>query len=134
MYEKEINKSKYVDHKEEYAIGNLMKPRQVAYAIKELRGLTEDKKKELAVLVDAGLNFYEAQQNLKDFYILVNEIHHLYLWTFNVSNRVEVYKKLKATGIIDQFDRSKKSAYWPKRLLIMLIIWQITFVDIIYEI
>lgn len=111
-----------------------MKPRQVAYAIKELRGLTEDKKKELAVLVDVGLNFYEAQQNLKDFYILVNEIHHLYLWTFNVSNRVEVYKKLKATGIIDQFDRSKKSAYWPKRLLIMLIIWQITFVDIIYEI
>lgn len=85
-----------------------MKPRRVVYDIKDLRDLTEDKRKELAVLVEAGLNFYEAQQNLQDFYILVNEIHHLHLWTFNVSNRVEVYKKLKATGIIDQFDRPKK--------------------------
>ncbi len=108
VYEDEINKTKYVDHKEGYATGNLMKPRQVVYDIKELRGLSEDKKKELAVLVEAGLNFYEAQQNLQDFYILVNEIHQLHLWTYNVPNRINVYKKLKETGIIDQFDRPKK--------------------------
>lgn len=107
--EDEINKSKYVDHKEGFAIGNLSKPRQVVYDIKELRGLTKEEKQNLAVTVDAGLNFYEAQQNLQDFYILVNDIHDFNLWTYNVADRCKVYEKLKSTGIIDQYDRPRKN-------------------------
>ncbi len=105
--EQKINKSKYVDHKEGYAVGNLLKPRRVVYDLKELRGLSEEEKQELAVLVEAGLNFYEAQQNLEDFYILINCIHNKNLWTFDVENRVQVYKELKYSGIIDQYDRPK---------------------------
>ena len=105
--EQKINKSKYVDHKEGYAVGNLLKPRRVVYDLKELRGLSEEEKQELAVLVEAGLNFYESQQNLEDFYILINCIHNKNLWTFDVENRVQVYKKLKHSGIIDQYDRPK---------------------------
>lgn len=105
--EQKINKSKYVDHKEGYAVGNLLKPRKVVYDLKELRGLSEEGKQELAVLVEAGLNFYEVQQNLEDFYILINCIHNKNLWTFDVENRVQVYKELKHSGIIDQYDRTK---------------------------
>lgn len=105
--EQKINKSKYVDHKEGYASGNLLKPRRVVYDLKELRGLSEEEKQERAVLVDAGLNFYEAQQNLEDFYILINYIHNKNLWTFDVENRVQVYKEFKHSGIIDQYDRPK---------------------------
>ena len=61
----------------------------------------------MAVLVVAGLNFYESQQNLEDFYILINCIHNKNLWTFDVENRVQVYKELKHSGIIDQYDRLK---------------------------
>lgn len=106
--EEEINKSKYVDHKEGFAIGELSKPRNVVYDIKELRGLSEEKKKELAVLVEAGLNFFEAQQNLQDFYILINAIHDLNYWTFEVENRVNAYLELRKSGILDAFDRPKK--------------------------
>ena len=105
--EQKINKSNYVDHKEGYAVGNLLKPRRVVYDLKELRGLSEEEKQELAVLVDAGLNFYEAQQNLEDFYILINCIHGKNLWTFDIENRVQFYKELKHSGIIDQYDRPK---------------------------
>ena len=105
--EQKINKSKYVDHKEGYASGNLLRPRRVVYDLKELRGLSEEEKQELAVLVEAGLNFYESQQNLEDFYILINCIHNKNLWTFDVDNRVQVYKELKHSGIIDQYDRLK---------------------------
>ena len=114
IYENEINKSKFVNYREGYAKGNLMKPKQVVYDIKELRGLTDVEKKELAVLVEAGLNFYEAQQNLQDFYILVNAIHNLNLWTYNVENRLIMYKKLKSTGMIDQYDRPKKITIFTK--------------------
>lgn len=107
--EEMIKRSKYTDHKEGFAVGDLMQPRKVVYDIKELRGLCEEEKKDLAVLVEAGLNFYEAQQNLQDFFIIVNCIHGLNLWTSNVEERICAYERLKRSGIIDQFDRPKKT-------------------------
>ena len=106
--EEEINKSKYVDHKEGFATGTESRIIDVIYDIKELRGLSKERKKELGVIVEAGLNFFEAQQNLQDFYILVNSIHDLNYWTFDVNNRVNAYLELKKSGIIDNFDRPKK--------------------------
>lgn len=106
--EKEINKSKYVDHTEGYAIGDSPRIIDVVYDIKELRGLSRERKKELGAIVEAGLNFFEFQQNLQDFYILINNIHDLDYWTFNVNNRVNAYLELKKSGIIDNFDRPKK--------------------------
>ena len=112
-----INRSKYVDHKEGYAVGDITKPRNVAYDIKELRGLSEEEKKELAILVDAGFNFYESIQNLQDFYILVNDIHNLSLWTLNTKNRIEAYKQLNRIGIIDKFDRPQKIRVLSKEMV-----------------
>ena len=76
--------------------------------------MSEEEKQELAVLVEAGLNFYEAQQNLEDFYILINCIHNKNLWTFDVENRVQAYKELKHSGIIDQYDRPKDLKVFTK--------------------
>lgn len=115
--EQKINISKYVDHKEGYATGDLSKPKNVIYDLKEFRKLSEEEKKELAVLVEAGLNFYEAQQNLEDFYILLNCIYDRNLWTLDIENRIRTYKDLKDTGIIDQYDRPKNLKIFTKDIV-----------------
>jgi len=114
--EEEIYKSKYIDHKEGYALGDLSQTRYVAYDIKELRSLSKDKIRELAVVVEAGLNFYEAQQNLENFYVLVNYIHDENLWTFNIDNRLSDYEELKKLGLIDDYDRPQKLKIYTEQI------------------
>ena len=108
LEEERIKKSKYMDHKEGFFIGEMKEPRQVVYDFRELRGLSKEEKEKFAILIDSGLNFYEFQQNVQDFYILVNLTFNKNMWSENIEQRVNDYKDLCNSGIIDKYDRPRK--------------------------
>lgn len=71
--------------------------------IEDLRNLTEDNKKDYAVIVDNGINPYEGLQNRQDAVIRMNVLYGLNVWCSINQEYFEKMEKLTKLGCFDEF-------------------------------
>lgn len=103
--EEELKKMKHTNYQEGLILGTTTDNSiRVLTDIKQIRGLSEEEKKEFGVVVDAGINSLEGLQNRQDYAIKCNVLWNADMWVYFNEKDKDNYYELKRLGFFDNFD------------------------------
>lgn len=80
----------------------------------EIKTITDDKRKDYAVLFKNGINFYEGIQERQDSCIKVNVLFGLDVWCV-YTDVLKVIEKLREKGLINEYDMPISYTKWDER-------------------
>ena len=73
-------------------------------SVDDLKDMTEDEKRRLAIILENGINIYEGVQNRQDFCIQYNITFNGNLWVTPTANAFKMTEELTEVGFLDAFE------------------------------
>lgn len=107
--EEKVNKKKY-SSKEIEESQSIIK--QVFTNTEDIKYISEERRKEYAVIMKNGINFFEGIQERQDACIKINVLYKLNCWCKFHEKSINKWISLKQSGFIDDFDIPRNIIIW----------------------
>ena len=82
----------------------MLPPKKVFYDTEKIRQIPESERKDYAVIIDSGINFFEGVQSRQDGCINFNVLYGENMWANINPEGIAIHKRLMELGYYNQFD------------------------------